>query len=335
MFPQNRLAWRRGWNQGTEISAFYDPMIAKIITKGKSSGRHLAKLSKAQPDCRIAGIETNLDYLQQVLTEWVVRKGKITTKFLGTYKYHSNAIDVLKPGTQSTVQDYPGRLGYWAIGVPPSGPMDAAQRFGWRIGWWGMARGCGGAGIHGHGPDAAISLALATIVLTGAHMQATLDGNPLAYWKPVKVRAGSVLDFKSVQGAGVRSYLAIAGGLDVPDYLGSKATFTLGKFGGHAGRALRVGDVLRMKNGKSAIPGKSREGSVPRYSHEWKIGVLYGPHGAPGFFHAGRHRHIFSDGVEGALQFGSDGRAADWAAQGCGRKSTAARRNAASVEHSR
>ncbi len=57
------------------------------------------------------------------------------------------------------------------------------------------------------------------------------------------VRAGSTLSLGTIAGAGVRSYLCVRGGLDVPDYLGSKSTFTLGQFGGHGGRALRAGDV--------------------------------------------------------------------------------------------
>jgi urea carboxylase len=267
---------------GTEISAFYDPMIAKIITKGKTRGEALAKLSKALGDCRIAGIESNLDYLKQLLVEPVVRQGKITTKFLGTYKYRSNAIDVLKPGTQSTVQDYPGRLGYWAIGVPPSGPMDAlAFRLANRL--VGNSADAAGLEFTATGPTLQFRSS-AMIALAGAHMQATLDGKPVPYWKAVKVRAGSTLDIKSVHGAGVRSYLAIQGGLDVPDYLGSKATLTLGKFGGHAGRALRAGDMLRLKNAKSTKPAKIAKKLIPHYSHHWNIGVLYGPHGAPDFF---------------------------------------------------
>jgi urea carboxylase len=267
---------------GTEISAFYDPMIAKIITKGKTRSEALARLSRALGECRIAGIESNLDYLKQVIAEPVVREGKITTKFLGIYRYHSNAIDVLQPGTQSTVQDYPGRLGYWAIGVPPSGPMDAlAFRLANRL--VGNPQDAAGLEFTATGPTLQFR-APATIALTGAHMHATVDGKAVPYWKPVKVRAGATLEIKSINGAGVRSYLAIHGGLDLPDYLGSKATFTLGKFGGHAGRALRAGDVLRMRCAKSAKSAQIPKELIPHYTHVWNIGVLYGPHGAPDFF---------------------------------------------------
>jgi urea carboxylase len=86
--------------------------------------------------------------------------------------------------------------------------------------------------------------------------------------------------------AGARAYIAVRGGIDVPEYLGSRSTFILGKFGGHAGRTLRLGDMLRWKNdtGLPTPPGRLPASEIPHYSHDWKIGVTYGPHGAPDFF---------------------------------------------------
>ncbi len=84
------------------------------------------------------------------------------------------------------------------------------------------------------------------IALTGAQMDAKLDGRPVPFWEPVAVPRGSVLTLGAIRGPGQRAYLAVRGGLDVPAYLGSRATFTLGQFGGHGGRALRTGDVLRL-----------------------------------------------------------------------------------------
>jgi urea carboxylase len=118
-----------------------------------------------------------------------------------------------------------------------------------------------------------------------------------------------VLKLGAIKDTGCRSYLAV-GGFDVPDYLGSKSTFTLGQFGGHAGRTLRVGDVLHLNSplpqagegsGERESVGAKRsqrtlagEGLGVRealsdalplaYTHTWQIGVLYGPHGAPDFF---------------------------------------------------
>jgi len=120
-------------------------------------------------------------------------------------------------------------------------------------------------------------------------MGATLDGVPAPMWCAIPVRAGSVLRLGAIKGGGARTYVAIAGGIDVPSFLGSRGTFMLGGFGGHGGRALRAGDVVHILHARgrdSAEPATQAcfEGRVPAYSNEWTIGVLYGPHGEPEFF---------------------------------------------------
>jgi urea carboxylase len=76
------------------------------------------------------------------------------------------------------------------------------------------------------------------------------------------------------------------GGFDVPDYLGSKSTFTLGQFGGHGGRVLRAGDVLRVAHAAAlpALGAPQLQALRPHYATHWEIAVLVGPHGAPDFF---------------------------------------------------
>src|SRR5207253_2149807 len=106
---------------GTEITPFYDPMLAKILVHGENRAAALARMRHALKQCSIAGIETNLAYLRQVTAGPGFETGGITTSFLEAFGYERSAIDVMEPGTQTTVQDYPGRLGYWHIGVPPSG----------------------------------------------------------------------------------------------------------------------------------------------------------------------------------------------------------------------
>ena len=146
-----------------------------------------------------------------------------------------------------------------------------------------------GDAIDGDGAVPAVQYARRPSRWPGAAMEATIDGKAVAYWKPVEMAAGRGAGDQGVacEFGGVRAYLAIRGGCGcVPQYLGSKATFTLGKFGGHAGRALRAGDVLRLgpstKEGEPAAPLDPR--LVPTYTNAWEIGVLYGPHGAPDFF---------------------------------------------------
>ncbi|MCE9632822.1 MAG: urea carboxylase [Methylophilales bacterium] len=272
--------------RGSEVSPFYDPLIAKVLVHAESRAAAVNKMKLALANTRLAGIETNLDYLRQVLANAVFPAGEQTTRYLSTFQYRPTTIDVLEAGVQSTIQDYPGRLGYWAVGVPPSGAMDdLALRLANRL--VGNAEGEAGLELTLIGPTLKFNCD-ATIALTGAPMQAELDGVRLPFWQKHTVKAGSVLRLDSVEGAGCRAYLAVLGGFDVPEYLGSKSTFTLGQFGGHGGRALRVGDVLHLSpsplSSSASSGGMLPESLRPTYTTAWEIGVLYGPHGAPDFF---------------------------------------------------
>jgi urea carboxylase len=269
---------------GAEISPYYDPLLAKLMVLGDSRDDALMQLSKALDETRIDGIETNLDYLRQIIESETFRVGKVVTHFLRTFAFRARTIEVLDGGTMTTVQGYPGRLGYWAVGVPPSGPMDALSfRLGNRLlnnleSAAGLEMTMAGATLRFHTD--------ATICLAGAEMCATLDGRPVPFWQPVAVRAGQTLAIGSIDGPGCRTYMLVRGGLDVPKYLGSRATFALGRFGGHCGRALRVGDMLKLRHPNAPeMDGLSLPPEIePRLMHRWEIGVLYGPHGAPDFF---------------------------------------------------
>jgi urea carboxylase len=270
--------------KGSEVSPFYDPLLAKILVHAADRDAAVEKLRDVLARTRLAGIETNLEYLRQVLADSVFPAGRQVTRYLNGFHYRPASIDVLEPGVQSTVQDYPGRLGYWAVGVPPSGPMDhLAFRLANRLA--GNDEGAAALELTLVGPTLRFNCD-AVIALAGAPMVAELDGTPLSVWQSHAVRAGSVLRLGSIQGAGCRTYLAVQGGFDVPDYLGSKSTFTLGQFGGHGGRTLRVGDVVHLVRGEPADWSQKTlpAALVPVYSHAWEIGVLYGPHGAPDFF---------------------------------------------------
>jgi urea carboxylase len=276
---------------GVEVPAFYDPLLAKIIAHGVTREQALAKLDAALARTSIHGIETNLQYLRTILANDSFRAGEQTTRLLNTMLFDTTTVEVLQPGTHTLVQDWPGRLGLWNVGVPPSGPMDAlAFRLANRL--LGNDAGSPALELTVSGPT--LRFASNTwIALTGAVMRATLDDAPVGWWQPVKVPAGSVLRLGATDGAGQRSYLAFHGGLDLPQYMGSSATFTLGQFGGHAGRALRVGDVLRLNDvntaDNAAVAGRSalHDKSIPAYNHRWEIGVLEGPHAAPDFFTVG------------------------------------------------
>ena len=270
--------------QGSEVPPYYDPMIAKIIVRAPNRHAALKKLSAALLDTRVAGIETNLEYLRQVVTDATFVRGRQTTSMLARLEYRARAIEVIEPGVQTSVQDWPGRLGYWDVGVPPSGPMDAlALRLANRL----LGNDQGAAALECTAAGPVLKFHSDTVIaFAGAPMEATLDGKLLALWKTHAVKAGSVIKLGGVTGAGLRAYLAVAGGFDVPDYLGAKATFALGRFGGHAGRTLRVGDMLHLaQKGTLSDAGLSLPPALlPHYADHWDIAVLYGPHGAPDFF---------------------------------------------------
>jgi urea carboxylase len=244
---------------GLEVSAFYDPMIAKLIIKGKDREEALKKIADAIEDTEIDGIETNLRYLGAIVRSYVFKNAAQTTKYLNTFEFSMNSIDVLRPGTQTTIQDFPGRTGYWDIGVPPSGPFDNFSfRYANRI--VGNDAAASGLEIAIAGPTLRFN-ADTFIALCGAQIDAFLDGEAIEMNEAVHVKAGSTLKLKKVHNQGFRSYLAVRGGFDVPEYLGSRSTFTLGHFGGHAGRTLISGDVLHigaMTDGEAATQKQCR-----------------------------------------------------------------------------
>lgn len=289
-----------GVTTGSEVSAFYDPMIAKLIVQGTDRTEALAKLQTALDATRLHGITTNLDYLRQITASEAFQSGNVWTRMLDSFVAQSAVIEVLQPGTWSSIQDYPGRLGYWDIGVPPSGPMDDfAFRLANRI-------------VGNHDTAAGMEFTLqgpvlqfhseAVIALTGADCQATLDGEVVPLWQPVTVKAGQTLAYGRAQ-AGCRAYLAVRNGIDVPQYLGSRSTFALGQFGGHAGRTLKVADLLPISRPQLAActtpapisePQALNPALIPTYGDVWRIGVLYGPHGAPDFFTQGAIDEFFA-----------------------------------------
>jgi urea carboxylase len=279
---------------GSLVTPFYDPLLAKIITVGADRADALAAMQAALADTVIGGIESNLDYLRQLVADPIFVAGGMTTRALDAFGYTPHTFEVLAAGTQTTVQDYPGRLGFWNVGVPPSGPMDGLSfRLANRA--LGNPEDAAALEITVSGPTLKFNVD-AVICLTGASMAADIDGRPAAWGAPLAVRRGETLRMGAPRGAGCRAYLAIRGGIDVPLYLGSRSTFTLGKFGGHGGRALMAGDVLHVgvaPAGAAAAPAGPAAAPepcaipadlMPAIGDDWELGVLYGPQGAPDFF---------------------------------------------------
>ncbi|MGW2959663.1 5-oxoprolinase/urea amidolyase family protein [Streptomyces sp. NPDC001220] len=269
-----------GWVEtGTEVTTSYDPMLAKVIAHGPDRDRALRALDEALARTRVDGIETNLGLVRAALAEPAFRAAAHSTATLATVTDPTPRIEVVAAGTLTTVQDWPGRTGYWQVGVPPCGPMDDRSfRLGNRA--LGNPEGAPGLECTLQGPSLRFTHAT-TVCVTGAPAPVTLDGAPVAQWEPVTVPAGGLLEIGAPSAHGLRTYVLFAGGgLDVPAFLGSASTFTLGRFGGHGGRALRTGDVLHGGAVTDGRPVAER----PHFAAVWHIGAVEGPHAAPEFF---------------------------------------------------
>lgn len=196
-------------------------------------------------------------------------------------------IEVIKGGLYTTIQDYPGRVGYWHIGVPPSGPMDSfAFRIANRL--VGNSDTEAGLEITRIGPTLTFKED-AVIACAGAVLAGDIEGQEIPWWEPFYVEKGCTITFNAVKDNGFRSYLAVRGGIDIPEYLGSKSTFTHGNFGGYEGRILKEGDTLRIGGFKETtnllkVPKNIKVNIASEYTNEWELGFLEGPHSSPDFF---------------------------------------------------
>jgi antagonist of KipI len=196
-------------------------------------------------------------------------------------------LEVLNGGPQTTVQDL-GRPGYLHTGMPPSGAFDS---FALRVGNLLVGNNPGGRYLVGRDPgDAGLEILLfgcrlrATvdhvIAVTGGDLTPTLNGAALPMWQAVLVREGDVIAFQAPR-LGVRAYLTIAGGIVVPEFLGSKATNIRAGVGGIEGRILKTGDLLQIgqpSRDLAELAGRTwPEEARPRHAVPWTVRVVLGP----------------------------------------------------------
>jgi antagonist of KipI len=202
-------------------------------------------------------------------------------------------IQAQEPGLFTTVQDL-GREGFGPMGVSPSGAADAISlRIGNRLA--GNAEGAAGLEMTLLGgtfvfPEGAI------LALTGSDFGAALDGKPVELWTSFEARAGQALRLGPTR-SGARCYLCVRGGIEAKLFLGSASTHILSGLGGHEGRALRKGDVLKIgeANGsyrKRTVAAKILEGLPPRNVLRVTPGPQsdWFPEAAQQIFHASTYR---------------------------------------------
>ncbi|QTI68310.1 5-oxoprolinase/urea amidolyase family protein [Gordonia polyisoprenivorans] len=212
------------------------------------------------------------------------------------------ACEILRAGPFTTVQDWPGRTGYWKVGVPPSGPMDDLS---FRLANQAVGNPDSAAGLEATMAGPRLRFDEPTVVaVTGAPAFITVDGTPAAQWVPLHLEAGQVLDIGTVGTVGLRVYVAVAGGIDVEEYLGSRSTFTMGRFGGKDGRTLADGDSLTIGPAGSGPITRILTDEIPALTNSWELAVTVGPHSAPEFFTAADIDDLMSTGYE--VHFNSD-----------------------------
>ncbi|CAL5223800.1 g6371 [Coccomyxa viridis] len=273
---------------GTELLPFFDSLLAKVMVHGSCRQDAVVRLQKALLGTSIGGVSTNLEYLGTIAHSKGFAAGATTTRFLEALSYCPKTIEVLEPGLSTTLQDYPGRIKLWHVGIPPSGPMDA-RAFRLANALVGNPKDAAGLEITLSGPTLKFHVD-SLVALAGPEFPAEIDGTPVPFWTSILVKATSVLTIGTLsRQKGARCFLAVAGGIQCPVYLGSRATFPAGKFGGMQGRPLLAGDLLPL----TGAPFQAKEGLrcpkewVPKYpagDAAWEVGVLPGPNAAPDFF---------------------------------------------------
>ncbi|MBX6320897.1 MAG: biotin-dependent carboxyltransferase [Rhodospirillaceae bacterium] len=203
-------------------------------------------------------------------------------------------LEFIQPGLETSVQDYPGRIGFWAQGFPPSGPMDS---WSFRLANLLVGNEPGAAGLECQFMGPTIRFHEDTVIaVTGADMQPKLDGQPLPMWESVAVKAGQTLALSFAK-VGARAYIAVAGGIDVPVVLGSRSTFHKAGVGGIGGHAAKAGSKVPVGRGVEGTPGRRvKEDCRPRLSTDrtWTVEAVAGPN--DDWIDEAGHRQFLSHG---------------------------------------
>lgn len=181
--------------------------------------------------------------------------------------------EVIQPGSFTTVQDR-GRFGYQQFGVPISGAIDS---FAYQVANILVGNFQDQAVLEAtvFGPTLNV-LNQGVIAITGGDLSPFLGDTPLPMWESVSVESGDIIQFKGPK-SGCRAYIAIAGGIDVPEVMGSRSTYVAGKIGGIEGRPLAAGDRLKKSEGASNAGIRVPSELIPSYLNEIGLRVILGP----------------------------------------------------------
>lgn len=269
---------------GTNISPFYDPMIAKVMVWDETHDGAVRKMSTTLAKSKIQGCPTNIQYLEAIIASPDFASGNTTTAFLSpeNFKFTPITLDVISGGAYTTIQDLPARQGI-GNGVPESGPMDPVS---FRLAniIVGNEENVEGMEITLSGPELLFHVA-AQVAITGGGVGITLNGQPVDMYTRLLIPAGGKLKIGPLK-SGCRSYLAIRGGFpSIPPYLGSKSTTSTLKLGGFQGRHLLPSDSIDLDKQSEVWAQKYTPFSVPKekrldgiWKKDWELCVMAGPH---------------------------------------------------------
>ena len=185
-------------------------------------------------------------------------------------------IEVIKKGLETSVQDYPGRIGSLDQGFPASGPMDS---WSFRLANILVGNKTDEAALECQFIGPTLKFKNDRIIaITGANMSPKLDGKIIPLWESVKVKANQILEMQFAT-IGARSYIAFSGGINSKPWLGSRSTFHKAGVGGINGKAIQNGQILPLGKNINIKLRKIKKSSIPIMSTDknWSIEVVLGP----------------------------------------------------------
>ena len=185
-------------------------------------------------------------------------------------------VQVIKKGLETSVQDYPGRIGTLNQGFPSSGPMDS---WSFRLANVLVENDPGTAALECQfmGPTLKFN-SDRIIAITGADMSPKIDGKAVPLWESLEIKKDQILEMTFAT-IGARSYIAFAGGINTTPWLGSRSTFHKAGVGGIDGKAIQEGQIIPLNKSKSVAGRKINRKSIPEMStnKKWSIEVVKGP----------------------------------------------------------
>ena len=183
---------------------------------------------------------------------------------------------VIKKGLETSIQDYPGRIGTLNQGFPASGPMDS---WSFRLANILVGNEPGEAALECQfmGPTLKFK-SDRVIAITGANMSPKIDGELIPMWESIEIKANQTLEMAFAT-VGARSYIAFSGGINSEPWLGSRSTFHKAGVGGIEGRAIQDNQIIPLGKNKKIQLRTIKKDSIPIISDDknWSIEVVRGP----------------------------------------------------------